>query len=180
MLDGEKNIIERAIGGEASAFGLLYDHYQPQIYRFVYLKVSHREEAEDLTHQVFLSAWQNITKYQYQGHLFSSWLYSIARNKVIDHYRTRKPLTNIEFVAETEIQINSNGELNLDGRIEMEKVKKAIVSLLNDTEQDVIIMKFVEDLSQKEIAEIINKSEGAIKVIQHRALKKLKDSLNQN
>ena len=61
MLDGDKNLIERAIGGEAEAFGQLYDKYQSGIYRFIYLKVGLREEAEDLTHQVFLKSWQNIS-----------------------------------------------------------------------------------------------------------------------
>ena len=88
MLDGEKRIIQDAVGGEASAFGLLYDHYQPKIYRFVLVKVGRREEAEDLTHQIFLHALQNIGSYEHLGFPFSSWLYQIARNQIIDHYRT--------------------------------------------------------------------------------------------
>src|SRR3989344_2875321 len=90
MLDGESGIIERATKGEAEAFGLLYDHYLPKIYRFVFLKVGRREEAEDLTHQVFLNSWQHIANYQSMGHPFSTLLYRMARNEVIDYIRTKK------------------------------------------------------------------------------------------
>ncbi len=78
MIDGDKQLIKRAIKGEASAFGSLYDKYQPQIYRFIYLKVGHREEAEDLTHQVFLKSWQSIDRFNFQGFPFSSWLMKLV------------------------------------------------------------------------------------------------------
>ena len=90
MVDGEEKILTLAIRGKASAFGSLYDHYQPRIYRFVAIKVGRREEAEDLTHQVFLNAWQNIGNYKDLGHPFSSWLYKIARNQIADYYRARR------------------------------------------------------------------------------------------
>ena len=98
MLDGEDRIIERAIRGEASAFGELYDHYQPKIYRFVVIKVARREEAEDLTHQAFLNAWQNISVYRNVGFPFGSWLYHIARNLVIDHYRSKRDHLDLEEI----------------------------------------------------------------------------------
>src|ERR1700677_3343750 len=81
MIDGEEKLIQEAVRGDSSAFGLLYDHYQPMIYRFVAVKVGRREEAEDITHQVFMNAWQNIASYRHRGHPFSSWLYRIARNQ---------------------------------------------------------------------------------------------------
>ena len=178
MIDGDiKNTIKSAIKGEASAFGLLYDKYQPQIYRFIYLKVSHREEAEDLCHQVFLSAWQNIKSYEFKGFPFSSWLYSIARNKVIDHYRTKKFFIDIETVYITEENDKKTNESILDFKISLENVKKAIPEL-PQIEQDVIIMRFVEDMSPREIASILNKSEGSIRLIQHKAIKRLKELLN--
>jgi len=175
MLDGDKKLIERAIKGEASAFGFLYDKYQPQIYRFIYLKVSHREEAEDLTHQVFLKSWENIGGYSFQGFPFSSWLYSIARHQVIDYYRTKKINIDLEGIAELK---SENLEVSaLDGALEMEMVKKAI-NQLNPSQQDVIILRFVEDFSPKEAASILNKSETAVKLLQHRAIKNLKKILN--
>ncbi|MCX6702314.1 MAG: sigma-70 family RNA polymerase sigma factor [Candidatus Wolfebacteria bacterium] len=180
MLDGEKDIIKRAIQGEALAFGLLYDHYQPQIYRFVYLKVSHREEAEDLTHQVFLNSWKRLGNYRHQGFPFSSWLYRIARNEIIDFYRTRKNRAYIEETADTEIGmeplINSEIAEILDTTFEVELVKQAI-SKLRSTEQDVIIMRFVEDLSPREVADAIGRTPEAIRLIQHRAIKNLRKIL---
>ncbi|MBI5306056.1 sigma-70 family RNA polymerase sigma factor [Candidatus Wolfebacteria bacterium] len=172
MIDGdEKLLILNAINGEASAFGFLYNKYQPKIYRFIYYKVSHREEAEDLCHQVFLNAWQNIADYKYQGFSFSAWIYSIARNKVIDYYRTKKNHQNIDDV---QIIIDDGGpNVNLDDKIEKENLKKAICELLPD-EQDIIILRFIEDMNLKDTAKILNKSEISVRVKQHRAIKNLR------
>ena len=88
MLEDEYKIIKRAQRGDQEHFGRLYDHYTPQIYRFVFFKVGHQQEAEDLTHEIFLNAWKNIDNFTYRGHPFSSWLYQIARNRIIDYYRS--------------------------------------------------------------------------------------------
>lgn len=179
MLDGEeKSIIERAIDGEASAFGSLYDRYHGQIYRYVYLKVSHREEAEDLTHQVFLNAWQNMAKYEFKGLPFSSWLYQIARNQVIDHYRTKKTHVDLEIIEEIFIS-DSSLDKDIDFNLELESVRKAILKL-NPEQQDIIIMRFVEDLSPKEIAKALGKPESSVRVLQHRAIQNLKKILKMN
>ena len=176
MLDGEKNIIKRAIKGEAEAFGLLYDRYQPQIYRFIYLKVSHREEAEDLTHQAFLKSWEKITEYEFQGFPFSAWLYRIARNLIIDHYRLKKNNLSLDEIDEiVELKTENNPIVSAtEKKLEMERVKKAI-NQLNSDQQDVIILRFIEEFSIQETASILNKTEGAIKLIQHRAIKNLKE-----
>ncbi len=176
MLDGEENIIKSAVAGEASAFGLLYDYYQPKIYRFVFIKVSRREEAEDLTHQVFLSAWENIENYKHLGFPFSSWLYRIARNEVIDYYRTKKNNVELEK-ADSEISEPPTAEFAIEKKFELENVRGAIGKLKPEY-QDVIIMRFVEDLSPKEIAAALGKTEGAVKLLQHRAIKNLKALLS--
>ncbi len=172
MLDGEKSIIERAVKGESSAFGLLYDHYQPQIYRFVYVKVSRREEAEDLTHQVFTQAWQNIQNYKDFGFPFSSWLYRIARNEIIDFYRGRRQNVAIDDVDPEFFAVQSEGPATVDQNLEIQRVLASLRTLKAEY-QDVIIMRFIEELSLKEVAAALEKSEGAIKLIQHRALKEL-------
>jgi RNA polymerase sigma-70 factor (ECF subfamily) len=174
MMNGEEKLINDAIKGEAEAFGLLYDRYQTQIYRFIYLKVGHREEAEDLTHQVFLKSWQNITEYSFQGFPFSSWLYSVARHQVIDYYRTKKINISLENIAELKIENPHSGII--DNNLDIERVKKAIHQL-KDEQQDVIILRFIEDLSLQEVASILNKTEGAVKLLQHRAIKNLKKIL---
>ncbi len=173
MLEGELRIIEEAKEGNKESFGLLYEHYVPPIYRFIYMKVNGREEAEDLTHEVFLSAWQNLYRYKSQGFPFSSWLYQIARNRVIDHYRVRKSHIAIETVDAELVSVGSGLEERLDGDLNLQKVKGAIKTLSPD-QQDVLIMKFVEDLSHAEIAAAMKKSEGAVRLIQHRAIQSLK------
>ncbi len=183
MLNGEENLIKHAIRGESSAFGSLYDEYQPRIYRFIYLKVGHREEAEDLTHQVFLNAWKNVKNYRFQGFPFSSWLYQIARNQVIDHYRTKKTAFTLDDNRDNEEE-NSNGDnfltednnFNLDIRSEIAAVQEAIKKLIPE-QQDVIIMRFVEEMPHREIAASLNKPESTVRVLQHRAIANLRKTL---
>lgn len=177
MLDGEDKITNEAVKGEASAFGLLYDHYQPQIYRFVMLKTGRREEAEDLTHQVFLHAWQNIGNYKDLGYPFSSWLYRIARNQVIDYYRVRKNALSLED-ADSELIAQDNPETDAANRLEFQKLTLAVKKLKPDY-QDIVILRFVEELSIREVAGTVGKSEGAVKLLQHRALKQLKKILEE-
>lgn len=178
MLDGENKLIRDAIRGDSSAFGLLYDHYQPQIYRFIYLKVGRREEAEDITHQVFLSAWQNVGSYKSQGFPFSSWLYQIARNKVIDHYRSKKVGVAIETVEEVLIAGDPSPLESADIKLRIHSLRQAILKLKPEY-QEIIAMRFVEEMSLKEAAHILKKSEGAIKLLQHRAIKNLKTHFEQ-
>ena len=180
MIDGEKNLIERAIKGEASAFGLLYDRYQPQIYRFVYLKVGLREEADDLTHQVFLQSWGKIREYTFRGFPFSSWLYRIARNEIIDFYRTKKIFLDFETALENSPELRAEEEVVkvVEKNLNIEKVKNAI-SQLKPLEQDVIILRFIEELSPAEIGLIIDKTPETIRLLQHRAIKNLQKILER-
>ena len=176
MVDGEKNLIELAIKGEASAFGSLYDHYQPKIYRFVLVKVGRREEAEDLTHQVFLNAWTNIGRYEDVGFPFSSWLYRIARNAVVDFYRAHRENVSLEKTDPEMFAMQASVHADLAAKMDLEKVKSAIREMKPEY-QDVIMLRFVEDLPIKEVATAMEKSEGAVKVIQHRAIRELQQKL---
>ncbi|MEK7464241.1 MAG: sigma-70 family RNA polymerase sigma factor [Patescibacteria group bacterium] len=177
MREEEKELVKKAQKGDSGAFGNLYDKYLPGIYRFVILKVGHRADAEDLSHQVFMNAWQNINKFEFQGFPFSSWLYRIASNAVIDFWRTKKNPLSIDLIPEDSLKDDSKIELALDNKMGVETIKSALTKLEGD-QQDIIIMKFVNELSNKEIAEILNKTEGAVRVIQHRALKQLKKHIN--
>ncbi|HVM76783.1 MAG TPA: sigma-70 family RNA polymerase sigma factor [Candidatus Paceibacterota bacterium] len=176
MIDGEEKLIKDAIRGSSSAFGALYDHYQPMIYRFVLVKVGSREEAEDITHQVFLSAWQNVRTYKHRGHPFSSWLYQIARNQVIDHYRSKKSDVSIDVMDPEYFAAQASMSADLMLKLDVEKVRRAVAELKPDY-QDVIIMRFIEDLPLKETAAAMGKTEGAVKLIQHRAIKELQQML---
>lgn len=176
-MQSEKELIEKSKTGDSGSFGVLYDKYMPPIYRFILVKVGHKHDAEDLTHQVFLKAWQNIGTYADEGHPFSSWLYKIANNSVIDHYRTKKTDISIEWIPEEKVGSNENDiPSQVDQEINLDKIRIGIMKLEQD-QQSVLLMKFVNDLSNTEISEALGKSEGAIRVIQHRALKQLKKNL---
>lgn len=176
MMDGENKLIEQAIRGRSSAFGSLYDYYQPKIYRFVLVKVSRREDAEDLTHQVFLSAFENIGGYRDLGYPFGSWLYRIARNQVTDFYRSQKKSVDIEAVNPEYFAVPASAQFDVASKMEMEKVMLALEKMRAEY-QDVIVMRFIEDMAVKDVAKAMDKTEGAIKVLQHRAIKELKKYL---
>ncbi|PIT92858.1 MAG: hypothetical protein COU08_00205 [Candidatus Harrisonbacteria bacterium CG10_big_fil_rev_8_21_14_0_10_42_17] len=176
MLESEESLIKKAKSGDSDSFGELYDYYIPQIYRYVLLKVSNKTTAEDLVHEIFISAWKSIGRYEHKGFPFSSWLYQIARNQVIDHYRVKKTHSDIETVNEEFVKIDPDVSERMDAKLQWEKVKGAMQNLSQD-QQDVLIMRFVEDMSHREIAEAIKKTEGAVRIIQHRAINELKNLL---
>ncbi len=176
MLEAEQEIIAAAKAGDSAAFGKLYDHYLKPIYRFIAIKVSVRQEAEDLTHEVFLTAWQKLPGFTQQGFPFGSWLYRIARNRVIDHYRTRKQHAVIDEVDEKMLGITDGADTTVDIKLALAKVREAMKQLTAD-QQDVLLLRYVDDLSPKEIAEVLDKSEGSVRIIQHRATEALKKKL---
>jgi RNA polymerase sigma-70 factor (ECF subfamily) len=178
-MEGEDQIIKKAQKGDTESFSHLYNQYLPKIYRFVLFKVNSRQAAEDLSHDVFLSAWQSLDSYRPQGFPFSSWLYQIARNKVIDHYRTFKGHSSLENIDENLLKIVGVAEHSLDQTLNWERVCQATKQLSED-QQDALIMRFVEDLSYPEIAAALDKSEGAVRLLQHRAVSNLKNILNPN
>ena len=178
MKDEEQLLIQKAKSGESGAFGQLYDKYLPAIYRFVFIKIGRKQDAEDISQQVFIKAWQNIGGYEFQGTPFSSWVYRIASNAVIDYYRTYKGDVNIDTVPEDHFSEMSDVAERIDSAINMKHLRVALMKLEPD-QQNVLIMKFVDDLSNKEIAEALEKTEGAVRVIQHRALKQLKNHVDE-
>lgn len=178
MKDEEK-LIRKSQGGDERAFGELYDIYISKIYRFIFFRVGRqKEDTEDITHQVFMSAWQNMSKYESRGLPFSSWLYRIASNAVIDYYRTHRSHIDIDTVPEEMVVELSNATTELDSQLNMSYIHVALAKL-EPEQQNVLIMRFIEDLSTKEIAIALEKSEGAIRVIQHRALKQLKHYVDE-
>ncbi len=182
MLAGESAYIEKAQKGDGACFGHLYNHYSQPIYRFIAVKVGTRQEAEDLLHEVFMSAWQKLPTYAPQGFPFSSWLYKIARNRVIDYYRTRKSHSSIDDeVATNEDLFAARSEIDdqLDQNLELASVKAALVEL-TDEQREVVELRFQQDLSPAEIAQVVGKREGTVRIIQHRAIQKLKQLLEKD
>ena len=176
----EHILVSKAIDGDADAFGLLYTEHLNAIYRYVYFRVANVHVAEDLTEEVFIKAWTALPEYKPQGHRFTSWLYRIAKNLVIDHYR--KQASRFEGDAQGLHRIPDSGqapEEQFASQEEHARLARAIQQL-GDDEQHVIILRFVEGLSHREVAEAIGKSEGASRVIQHRALESLAGIMGAN
>lgn len=176
MVDGEDKLVHGAIAGDSSAFGVLYDRYQPAIYRFVALKVGRREDAEDITHQVFMRAWQRVSTYEGRGYPFSSWLYRIARNQIVDFYRAHREHVDLEDVEPLLLAEDGTAE-TLDLKADVARVRAAMRELRADY-QDVIILRFIEERSLEEASQSLNRSVGATKVLQHRALRSLRALLD--
>jgi len=160
---------------DADSYGILYDKYIERIYRFIYFKVQNREDAEDVTSEVFLKAWQYIIqKSPSEIESVSGLLFSIARNAVIDLYRQRakKPLVSIEVVSEVIVE-----QKKVDS-IEYKEDVAHMVELIKKLKQDyqeVLLLKYVEDLKISEIAKVLGKSSVNVRVILHRGMKKLKE-----
>ena len=169
----EQTLVSQAIDGDADAFGVLYTRYLDAIYRYVYFRVGDAHVAEDLTEEVFVRAWTALPRYKLQGHRFSSWLYRIARNLIADHYRmlSARPVSDEKEMDEMR-DPQALPEDQLTVQQDMAGLARAIQQL-GDDEQHVIILRFVEGLSHREVAEEMGKSEGASRVIQHRALEAL-------
>jgi len=172
---GEADLVRRAKAGEASAFGQLYDAYVERIYRYVFFRVSDTETAEDLTSGVFLKAWESIQRYRPDGP-FLAWLYTIARNTVIDHYRTRKQVVRLEDVVVRQDAGMDDG-LDLQGDAAM--LRKALQHLTTE-QQEVLTLRFIEELETEQIAQRMRKTEGAIRALQMRALQALARTMNMD
>lgn len=176
----ERELIKSAQNGDSESFGELYDKYVTRIYRFIFLRVRQKTDAEDLSQKVFLKAWKNIDSYRDQkGASFSSWLYKIAKNTIIDYYRTNKEHADIDSVPEDELDPELPSYMEeMDDSFKLKQIKAALGEL-TDNQQNVIIMKFIEELSNEEISDALDKTEVAVRVTQHRALKRIKQILNE-
>ena len=161
-------VVQGAISRDADAFGRLYDMYVDRVYRHIYYRVGNVADAEDLTQQVFLKAWQAIDKYKKTASPFLAWLITISHNLVIDFYRTKKDKTYLEAEV-TANDLASSPERIAEARFEQQRLRRAILQLRSN-EQQVIMMRFVEGFSYAEVASSLGKSEGAARVILHRAL----------
>ncbi|HEV8601610.1 MAG TPA: RNA polymerase sigma factor [Patescibacteria group bacterium] len=178
MTDEElNNLLLKAQSGDRESFGLIYGLYSQKIYKFIYFRIGHHKEmAEDLLSDTFVKAWLKIEQINSPKAL-SSWLYQVAKNNIIDYYRLKKTTVNLEEVEDTlEDAVNPVDEANLG--VEQKKILELIEQLSSEQAQ-VIRYKFFEDLTNPEIAHIMNKNEGAVRVIQHRAILKLKELFNK-
>ena len=169
-LPGEAPLVQRAKSGDSEAFAQLYDAYVARVYRYIYFRVTDDAAAEDLTSQVFLKAWESLDRYQMGSSPFVAWLYTIARNLVIDYYRTKKesvPLEDVHTLASHETPVEE-----VEARFDLQAMRDAL-QFLTDDQQQVLILKYIAGLPNENIARIMNKREGAVRALQMRALQTL-------
>jgi RNA polymerase sigma-70 factor (ECF subfamily) len=176
LQQSEEQLIQKVRDGDKEAFGNLYLMYLDRIYRYIFFRVNQEKAtAEDLTEMVFIKAMQHIDRFTTEKGTFQSWLYRIAHNTVIDHYKTYKQTTGMQEHTIAHDQIGVLEE-RLDIQNQIAHVTKAMQSL-TDEQREVLILRFIEDLSPKEIAFIVDKHEDAVRAIQYRALQTLRKHL---
>ncbi len=164
---------------EPEIYGQLYDLYAPKIYRFIYFKVSSSMDAEDLTAEVFLKAWEYVNKNK-EIEKFGGLLYKIARNLVIDFYR--KKSTHEANLDETFLQKISDAGTAVEKmavKSDTQNIMKGL-RLLKEEYREVLTLRYIDELDAGEIAAILNKSSINIRVLIHRALKTLRKIIDQN
>lgn len=168
------DLVKRAIRRDAEAFGQLYDLYLDRIYRYIYYRVGDQAQAEDLTEEVFLKAWEAIGKYRWQGIPFGAWLFRLAHNRVIDHFRAQRPRAPLDEGLPAAVDV----EEVVESRAAAAQVREAL-RLLTEEQQQVLILKLIEGLDNREIAAITGKNEGAIRALQFRGLRALRALLTR-
>ncbi|MDX1616491.1 MAG: sigma-70 family RNA polymerase sigma factor [Candidatus Promineifilaceae bacterium] len=171
-LEEERKLLRDAKAGNQEAFGNIYDLYLERVYRFVLVRVSNQQTAEDLTSEIFLKAWDNLDGYEQRQFSFGAWLFRIARNTVIDHYRTRKehlPLVEPERLPADQV-------LHADERAETRLAAAEVLEAMQEltaAQREVLHMKLVDNMSTNEVARLLGKKPGAIRALQMRGLRAL-------
>ena len=166
-------LVELARGGDSEAFGMLYDHYNASVYRFLYYRVGSVALAEDLTSETFFRALRNMSSFQWQGKDFGAWLMTIARNLAADHYkagRTRLELPTDDMGAHDSVTEGPENAVlaSLTNEVLLQAVRE-----LPKEQQDCLILRFLQGLSIAETAKVLGRSDGAVKQLQLRAVRNL-------
>ncbi len=160
--------MRQAKSGDDEAFARLYDGYVERVYRYIYFRVSDDHATEDLVAQVFLNAWKNLDRYKIGTAPFIAWLYAIARNLVIDHYRSKRELVPLEEAVALPSDMESPDE-QAQLHFDLEAMRDALQFLTGD-QQQALILKYIAGLPNENIARIMNKQEGTIRGLQMRGL----------
>ena len=170
-----EDLVRRAQQGHSEAFAGLYEAYYDKIYRYVMFKTGDSLEAEDLTEEVFLRMLESIGSFKWQGYPFTSWLFRIAHNLVIDYYRKagRQKKTSLDDAMRVVGSDNVDVDRKLDVELSIKEVKEAMGGLTR-LQQEVLSLRFAGGLSVAETAEAMGKKENAVKALQHAAIKKLR------
>ena len=166
----ERGLLERASRADPEAIGALYDRYVDRIYNYIYHRVGQADLAEDLTSQVFARMLEAIREGRAWRTSFSGWIYRIAHNLVIDHYRRRGRAAFVELEEASPLLSDEADPLRkVEARLESEHLRAAL-GKLTEEQAEVIALRFLDEFSIAEVAAMMNKTEGAIKALQYRAV----------
>lgn len=173
----EEEALARASQGDKDAFGLLYERYAERIFNYVYYRTGNVHDAEDLTARVFQRAMNHIHNYTDRGVPFSAWLYRIAHNLVANWHRDRSRKQEIPLDELPALTTRDEHPETSLVRTEEQDVLLRVIRRLPAERQSLLILKFVENLSNAEIGQIMGRSEGAVKSLYHRTLLALRDEI---
>ncbi len=184
QLDAEglrlRALVDLAVQGDAEAFGQLYDHYVGGIYRFVYYRVGSAQLAEDLTSETFVRGLRAISRFSWQGKDFGAWLTTIARNLITDHFKSSR--ARLEIVSDSVPETRSSPPTPEDEVLSL--VSNAMlleaVNALPEEQRDCILMRFMQGLSIAQTAAALGRSEGAVKQLQLRAVRRLAKNVTED
>src|SRR5436309_10882196 len=171
--DEERLLVDRA-KRDPREFGALYDRHLQQIYRFVYSRVREQTAAEDVTSEVFIKALKAMPRYQDTGRPFAAWLYQIAVNAIADRYRTLRPAQPLEDFHDLSVA----GPAIEEQAAQRDEVRRiwAIVEELPSQQRTALVLKFQEDMKIEDIALAMGKTPGAVKLLIHRGVTKLREA----
>jgi RNA polymerase sigma-70 factor (ECF subfamily) len=173
----ETTLIARAQEGEDAAVGELYDRYREQVFQYLYYRVGDSQTAEDLTAEVFLRAMEALPRYRSQGTPFRAWLFQIARNLAVDHYRRAGRRRHVVLTDRIPHQ-GATPEESVESRLTSARLYRAL-QRLKDSQREVIVLRFVVDLPIAEVAQALGRSEDSVKGLQRRGLKVLRQTLQK-
>lgn len=168
----ESRWVERAGQGDAEAVTWLYRRYAPAVFRYLYYRLGDTEAAEEMTSEVFLRALEALPRYRQRGRPFLAWLYRIAGARVRDYHRRRRRQARALFSREMP-SASLSPEEEAEARLTAGELQRALAHL-TPLQQQVIVLRFVEGLSHSEVAQMLGRSEGAIRILQYRALEALR------
>ena len=173
----EENLVRRAQQGDVNAVGELYDRYQTLIFRYVRARIYDHQTAQDLTGEIFLRMVEYLPSYRPMGVPFLAWLYRVAHNHLVNHIRketaqTLEPLASAEILHHTE----GNPTTMLEQKLDLQRLLRAL-ERIDEQQRDVLILRFLLDMSLKDVAESLDKTVGAVKSLQHRGVLALQVAL---
>jgi len=176
----DSTLVQQAVSGDTQAFGLLYERYAAGIFRFLCAQLPDQFEAEDLTSEVFLRAWRSLPRYRERGNPFSAYLFRIARNAVIDYRRKANERRSSSLQQVSEIPDGRISPVDYVSNLQDHQKLREILDELREPYRIVLVLRLINGFSTSEVAKIMKRSEGAVRVLQHRALNALREKIKRN